>query len=81
MSNFTKKDGLAFRQYKQAVVIRLIIVAAVHIKRKDVEVKPPESVFLNEPMGMLFARATKSDQDKIEKLVEKIVLGKDVPVN
>ena len=50
-------------------------------KQKDVEVKPPESVFLNEQMGMLFARATKSDQDKIEKLVEKIVLGKDVPVS
>jgi len=50
-------------------------------KQKDVEVKPPESIFLNEQMGMLFARATKSDQDKIEKLVEKIVLGRDVPVS
>jgi hypothetical protein len=50
-------------------------------EQKHVEIKPPESIFLSEEKGLLFARATASDQDKIEKLVEKIVLGKDVPVS
>ncbi len=48
---------------------------------KHIEIKPPESVFLNEQMGMLFARATKSDQDKIEKLINKIILFNVVPVS
>ena len=50
-------------------------------KQKHVEIKPPEAVFLNEEKGMLFVRATQTDQDEIEKLVEKIMVGKDVPVS
>jgi hypothetical protein len=40
----------------------------------------PESVFFNDKLGQVFVRATESDQSKVEKLIEKIVLGKDVPV-
>ena len=50
-------------------------------KQKGVEIKPPEAVFWNDKKGLVFVRATASDQSKVEKLVEKIVLGKDVPVS
>jgi phenylpropionate dioxygenase-like ring-hydroxylating dioxygenase large terminal subunit len=42
-------------------------------KQKHVEIKPPESIFLNEKMSLLFARATQADQKKIEHLVTEIV--------
>jgi phenylpropionate dioxygenase-like ring-hydroxylating dioxygenase large terminal subunit len=42
-------------------------------QQKHVEIKPPESVFLIEQKGAIFARATKSDQKKIEHLVIEII--------
>jgi hypothetical protein len=41
-------------------------------KQNGVEIKSPESVFLNEKNGMLFAKATKSHQHKIEQIVVAI---------
>jgi hypothetical protein len=49
-------------------------------KQKHVEIKSPKSVFLNKERGEVFARATEADQNMIEKLIEKIVIGKDVSV-
>ena len=48
-------------------------------KGQGVEIKPPESVYLVAQKDLVIARATQSNQDKIEKLVEKIVLGEDIP--
>jgi hypothetical protein len=44
-----------------------------YFKQKHIEIKPPESVFWNETMSLIFAKATKPDQDKIEQLVIEIV--------
>ena len=44
-----------------------------YFKQKHVEIKPPESIFWNEKMSLIFAKATKPDQGKIEQLVMEIV--------
>jgi hypothetical protein len=49
------------------------------LKQKGVDIKPPESVYLVAQKDLVVTRATQSNQNKIEKLVEKIVLGEDIP--
>ena len=56
-------------------------LVARFFKQKHVDIKPPEAMFFNDKKGLLYVRATQAHQDKIEKLIEKIVLGKDVPVS
>ena len=43
-----------------------------YFKREHVEIKPPESIFWNEKLSRIFARATKPDQDKIQQLIIEI---------
>ena len=44
-----------------------------YFKQKQVEIKPPESVFWDEQKSLIIVRATNSDLDKIEDLILEVV--------
>ena len=45
-------------------------------KTKRIDIKAPESVYLNVELNTVFVHAPQSDQDKIERLIELLVRGK-----
>ncbi len=47
-----------------------------YIEQQHIDLPVPSSIFLDEKGGRLFVRTTKPSQDKIEKLVVKIVNSK-----
>jgi hypothetical protein len=42
-------------------------------KQRHIEIKPPESIFLNEKRNLLFAWVPQVDQDKIRHVVFEII--------
>jgi hypothetical protein len=42
-------------------------------KENDIEIRPPESIFLSEEKNRLFVRSTEAHQDKIERVVAAII--------